>query len=69
MKIYALSPLGKRLARGTSNPDTANWRVLHYLDSVSYATNDQVAIYTGLEDNQALGALGTLKRKGLIEER
>lgn len=69
MKIYQLTPLGKRLARNTSNPDTANWRVLHYLDGVEYSTGDQVAIYTGLEDGQALGALGTLKRKGLVVEK
>jgi len=69
MKIYQLTQLGRRMARNTSSPDTANWRVLHYLDGVSYATGDQVAMYTGLEDGQAIGALGALRRKGLIEER
>lgn len=68
MKIYQLSQLGKRLARNTNNPDTANWRVLHYLDSVSYGTPDQIAMYSGLEEGEAMGALGTLKRKKLVEE-
>jgi len=69
MKIYQLTQLGRRLARGTNNPDTANWRVLHYLDSVSYATGDQVSMYSGLEENEAMGALGILRRKKLVEEK
>ena len=67
MKIYQLTQLGRRLARNTGNPDTANWRVIHYLDGVSYATDDQISMYTGLEEGEAAGALGTLKRKGLVE--
>lgn len=67
MHIYKLTQLGKRLARATNSPDTANWRVLHYLDGVEFATTDQIATYTGLEEGETLGALGTLKRKELVE--
>jgi hypothetical protein len=67
IKVYQLTQLGKRLARNTNSPDTPGWRVLHYLDSVHYATEDQVAMYSGLEDHEAANALGTLKRKGLIQ--
>ncbi len=70
MRIYQLTQLGMRLARTTNNPDTPNWRVLHYLDNMSgAATTDQVAIGTGLEENQAAGALVLLRRKNLVEER
>jgi len=62
--------MGKRLARTTNNPDTPNWRVLHYLDNLSgAATGDQVVMGTGLEENQAAGALVLLRRKGLIQEQ
>ena len=57
------------MARATNNPDTPGWRVLHHLDSISFATGDQVAMGTGLEDREALVALAQLRRKGLIEER
>ena len=69
MKIYQLSQLGRRLARSTNNPDTPNWRVIHYLDQQSYATTDQVALGSGLDETQASGALVLLRRKGLVEER
>lgn len=70
MKIYQLTQLGRKLARTTNNPDTPNWRVIHYLDNLSgAATTDQVTLGTGLDENQAAGALVLLKRKGLVEER
>mgnify|MGYP005850113863 CR=1 FL=1 len=70
MKIYQLTNLGRRLARTTNNPDTPNWRVLHYLDNLSgAATSDQIVMGTGLEENQAAGALVLLRRKGLVSEQ
>ena len=70
MKIYQLTQLGRRLARTTNNPDTPNWRVLHYLDNQSgAATTDQVVLGTGLNENQTAGALVLLRRKNLVEER
>ncbi len=68
MKIYQLTILGKRVARSTSTPDTANWRVIYALDRLEYATPDQLTMQTGLEENGVIGALMVLKRKGLIEE-
>jgi len=68
VRIYQLTQLGKRLARTTNNPDTPNWKLLHYLDSVSYATADQLSM-AGMSENEAMGAIGILKRKGLVEER
>jgi len=68
MRIYALTQLGKRLARSTNNPDTPAWRVVHYLDSNGHGTPDQVADYTGLSVGEASSTLGALKRKGIVGE-
>jgi len=69
MHIYQLTQLGHRLARTTNNPDTTNWRVLHEMDKLDYATTDQLVIATGLEENEITGAVAVLKRKQLIQER
>lgn len=68
MKIYVLTQLGKRLARSTNNPDTSNWRVVHYLDGVGHSTPDQIADYTGIAEGEVAGALGHLRRKGIVQE-
>ena len=62
MKIYALTQMGKRLARSTSNPDTNNWRIVHHLDSIGHGTPDQIADYTGLSEGEVSAALGHLRR-------
>jgi len=70
MHIYQLTQLGRKLARTTNNPDTPNWRVLHYLDGLNNtATTDQIALGTGLDENQAMGALALLRRKNLVQEQ
>ena len=69
MKIYQLTQLGHRLARSTTSSDTSNWRVIYALDKLGYGTPDQLALQTGLEESEVMGALGTLRRKGLIAER
>ena len=69
MRIYQLTQLGHRLARNTNNPDTANWRVLHEMDKLDYATTDQLVIATGLEENEVAGAVVLLRRKKLLQER
>ena len=68
MKIYALTNIGKRLARSTNNPDTTGWRVVHYLDGVGHSTPDQVADYTGLGEGEVSGTLSELRRKGIVAE-
>lgn len=68
MKIYALTRLGKRLARSTSNPDTANWRIVHYLDGTGHNTSDQIANYTGISEGEVTSALAQLRRKGIVQE-
>lgn len=61
MKIYQLTPVGKKLARSTSNPDTVGWRVVHHLDRVGQATPDQIASSTGLAEQDINLALVRLR--------
>jgi len=69
MKIYQLSQLGKRVARSTSAANTSNWRVIYALDRLDYATPDQIALQTGLEEGEVAGAMMILKRRRIVEER
>ena len=63
MKIYALTPMGKRLARSTNNPDTIGWKIVHHLDGVGHSTPDQIAGYIGESEEETASTLATLKRK------
>ena len=67
MKIYQLTPLGKRLARSVSNPDTEAWRVVHYLDRVGRSTPDQIAMGASMPGSAA-GVLVGLRNKGVVAE-
>lgn len=66
MKVYKLTrPLGESAARNTNHPDTLNWRIIHYLDFVGQASDDQISSYC----NQRVGgSLLLLKNNKLIEE-
>lgn len=68
MNIYTLTPLGHRLARSTSNPDSPTWRVIHFADSVGHATTEQIADYTGLGQGEVTSIMSKLKRKKIAME-
>ena len=68
MRIYSLTPLGKRMARSTMSQDSPGWRVIHYLDKVGQSTSEQVAQYCGLTHIQAGMALRKLQQKGIVAE-
>ncbi len=68
MKIYTLTQLGSRLARSTNNPNTSNWRVVHYLDGMGHGTSDQIADHIGVPNDELAGSLSLLRRKGVIKE-
>lgn len=70
MKIYALTPISKRLARSTNNPDTVGWKIIHYLDGVGHSTPDQIANSTGISEGEVTSTLSTLKRRkpALVQE-
>lgn len=54
MRVYALTPWGRRLARSTRNPNTAGFRAVHYLDRVGSATQDQLADNTGVNSTELM---------------
>ena len=62
MKIYSLTPLGSKLARSISNPDTPGWRIVHFLDKHDNQTTDSIANYCGLSPSEAAVALRSLSR-------
>ncbi len=68
MRIYKLTQIGSKVAANVTNPDSSNWRVIHTLRSVGSATPDQIAINAGLDENETIGCLMLLKRKGIVEE-
>lgn len=65
MKIYKLTPLGIRAARTVNNPETVNWAIVHYLDHVGNASDDQISSYCG---GNVGSNLMMLRKKRLIEE-
>ena len=68
MKIFALTSLGRRLARSTRNPDTSAWRIVHYLSNIGHGTPDQIAEYVGLSNSEVSGTLSALRRKNIVTE-
>ena len=72
MKIYQLTRTGRSIARTTNNPDTANWRVIHYMDGLgtptasAQVTFDQIVMGTGLDEGQAAGSLALLRKKEIV---
>lgn len=68
MHIYTLTPIGRKLARSVSNPDSHAFRVVHFLDQQNQATTDQIADYCGLSNREAATILGRLKRKRVVSE-
>ena len=64
MRVWSLTQLGKRVARGTRNPDTTAYKVIHCLDRLGTATSDQIASYCGVamgEVNTALSRMSMMK--------
>lgn len=68
MRIYALTPIGRKLARSTSNPDSPAYRVVAHLDQTGHATVEQVAEFSGLSASEASGILRVLRRKRVVSE-
>jgi hypothetical protein len=42
VEIYRLSRLGYALSHSTHNPDTAEWRLIHYLARMHSASKDKL---------------------------
>lgn len=68
MHIYTLTPIGKRLARSVSNPDSSAYRVVAHLDQAGHSTTDQIAEYCGISTKEAATILGRLRRRRVVAE-
>jgi len=61
MRMYQLTPIGKRAARATNLPDTNKTRVARWLDFAGRQTPEQIAENTGLTTGEVAGVLTQLK--------
>jgi len=68
IRIYTLTPIGKKLARSVSNPDSAAYRVVHFLDQTGHSTPDQIADFCSISSSEASAILGTLRRRKIVSE-
>jgi len=66
--IYTLTPIGHKLARSVSNPDSPAYRVIAHLDQVGHSTTDQIAEYCDISPREAATILGKLRRKRIVSE-
>lgn len=68
LKVYQLTPIGKKLARSVSNPDSPAYRIVHFLDQQGQATPEQAAEFCGISKGQASAILSGLRRKRVVNE-
>ena len=68
MKIYYLTPIGKKMARSVSNPDSSAFRIISFLDKVGHSTTEQIADFCGTGTGEASAILGVLRRKRIVSE-
>lgn len=68
MHIYTLTPIGKKLARSVTAPDSPAYRVIAHLDQVGHSTTDQIAEYCGLSTRDTASILGKLRRRKVVTE-
>jgi len=68
MRIYSLTPLGKRLARSVTTPDSGAYRIVAHLDQVGHSTTEQIAEFCGMSIKETSSILGTLRRKKVVAE-
>ena len=68
LRIYQLTPIGHRLARSVSNPDSAAYRIVHFLDQQGQSTSEQVAEFCGISEGEASAILSNLRRKKVVRE-
>jgi len=68
MRIYALTPIGKRLARSVNNPDSPAYRIITHLDQVGHSTTEQAAQFCGMSPREASSILSVLRRRKVVNE-
>ena len=68
MRIYTLTPIGRKLARSVTAPDSGAYRIIAHLDQAGHSTTEQIAEFCGLSVRETSGILGTLRRKRVVTE-
>jgi len=68
MQIFALTPLGKSLARSIRSPQSTEWKIIHHLDLSGHASKEQIETYCGLSSGEATSALMKLRHKKVVAE-
>jgi DNA-binding MarR family transcriptional regulator len=64
MRIYQITPLGRRVAGSIKAGDTPAMKVLRYLAMMGSASKDQIQNYTGLDDTNLGMAIRKLRSRG-----
>lgn len=65
MEIYRLSRLGYALSHSTRNPDTPEWKVIHYLNRQHSASKEKILSEVAGADT---GTLARLRHKKILIE-
>ncbi len=68
MKIYALTQMGRELAKSTSAPKSPTWSVIYFLARRDKADDDTIVNGTGLDKGTVLAVMTTLKRNRFAVE-
>lgn len=68
MRIYTLTPVGHKLARSVSNPDSPAYRVVAHLDQVGHSTVEQIAEFCGMSIGETTSILRKLRRGRVVAE-
>ena len=68
MKLYQITIKGQRMARSVNSPDTPAMRVLYYMDKNGTVSNEQIESNAGVDATEIPTAVGTLRRRGMIQE-
>ena len=68
MHIYLLTAIGRKLARSINAPDSAAYRIIHFLDQHGQSTTEQVSEFCSISNKEASTLLGMMKRKRIVAE-
>lgn len=68
MRMFTLTPKGSKIARSTQLKDSPATKVVYYLDKRDQATDEAIAIGTGLEYGEALAVLRNLQSHKIVTE-
>lgn len=68
MRIYALTEIGRKLARSTSNPDSPAYRVVAYLYQVGQSTTEQTAEFCGMSLKETSAIYSKLRHNKVVAE-